>query len=197
MSVETSVGLRGRSVYVRQRFDTSTDLRTATQQTFLSVQRSCKSAGGGGKQKFFVCVGRRLRGKEDIGCQARVRAYYSSREGCWHITEAHLKHDNCTGDQKGAALAAVSPLIATLVSANRDINATAIRNTIRAQTGIDVHTRSALRGKAQALQATASGHADGFRVLSSFLTELQASSSGTVTSVQVSARIRASLFAAD
>lgn len=103
----------------------------------------------------------------------------------WRITVADLSHDNCTGEQKGSSVAALAGEISTLVGGNPGISGTAIRRTVRAQTGVDVHTRSALRGKANALGTTAKGNAEGFTVLSSFLVRLQSGSRGAVTSVKV------------
>lgn len=182
---ESPPALQVRPVFVGQRFETSKELRVATQQTFLSSHRWCKDAGGGGNQKFFACTGRKLEGKVEVGCPARVRAYRSKKTNLWGITVADLDHRNCTGEQNGASVSALQGVISTLVGANPGMRATSLKKTIKAQTGIDVHVRSALRGKMKALHATSSGVAEGFTVLSSFLSQLTSKSNGTVTSVQV------------
>lgn len=189
MDPERPPALAVQAVYVGQQFHHADALRVATQRSFLASFRWCKSAGGGASQKFYACTGRKLIDKKEVGCRARVRAYLSRKTKAWGVTEANLVHDNCAGEQKGSGVAALEGEISTLVSANPGISGTAIRKTIRAQIGVDVHTRSALRGKAKALGTTAAGNAEGFTALSSFLSELQSGggngSSGTVTSVQV------------
>lgn len=185
MADQSPPALAAPAVYVDQTFDDAKKLRTGTQRTFLSANRWCKSAGGGGCQKFFVCTGRKLVDGKEMGCRARVRAYRSRKSKTWRITVANLRHDNCAGEQKGSSVAALAGEISTLVGGNPSISGTAIRKTVRAQTGVDLHTRSALRGKADALGTTATGNAEGFTVLSSFLAKLQSGSKGAVTSVKV------------
>ena len=186
MATERPPALTVHAVHVDQQFDDVHALRVAIQRTFLADFRGCKSGGGGGSQKFYVCTGRILVDKKERGCLARVRAYLSRKTKTWRVTVADLVHNNCAGEQKGSTVAALDGEISALVGANPGISGPAIRRTIRAQVGVDIHTRSALRGKAKALGTTAAGNALGFTVLSSFLSELQSgSSSGTVTSVKV------------
>lgn len=186
MDPERPSALAVQAVYVGQQFRDVKVLRIAIQRSFLAHFRWCKSAGGGGNQKFYACTGRKVVNGKEVGCRAQVRAYLSSVTKAWGITVANFVHDNCAGEQKGSSVAALEGEIATLVGANPGISGPAIRKTIRAQIGVDVHTRAALRGKAKALGTTAAGNAEGFTALSSFLSELQSGSSGTVTSVKVS-----------
>lgn len=186
MATERPPSLVVQDVHVGQQFLSLPDLRVATQRTFLAAFRGCKLAGGGGSQKWYTCTGRKVvDGKKNVGCHAEVRAYLSRKTKAWGVTKANLVHNNCAGEQKGSSVAALEGEISALVGANPSISGTAIRNTVKAQLGVDVHTRSALRGKAKALGTTAKGTAEGFTVLPAFLSELQSGSGGAVTSVKV------------
>lgn len=177
--------LQSQSIYVEQEFNHSKELKIAVERAFLKALRSCRISGSGGNQRFFVCVGRRLEGSKEVGCRAHVRAYRTCTGNRWKVKAVSLKHENCVGKQKGASVAAVSSMISTLVGADSRVKGTAIRNIIKAQTGIDIHVRSVLRGKKKALQAAESDIAEGYAVLSPFLSGLQSSSPGTITSTEV------------
>ena len=115
-----------------------------------------------------------------------MRALRSRKSNLWKLTKVDLGHENCSGEQKGASAAAVVDFVSTLVRVNPRMSAADICNTVRAQNGIDVHKRTALRCKELALNATAIGMEEGFHVMSSFLAGLQSASHGTVTSAKVS-----------
>ena len=169
-----------------EEFDNAKDLRTRVQQSFLIDHRYCRSVSSGGRQRKFVCTGRELEGGKNIGCCAVVRAHRSRKSNLWKLTKADLEHENCSGEQKGASAAAVADFVSILVRVNPRMSAADICNTVRAQNGIDVHKRTALRCKELALNATAIGMEEGFHVMSSFLGGLESASHGTVASAKVS-----------
>lgn len=125
--------------------------------------------------------------KKEVGCRAVIRACKSRRKNfkLWKITEAYLVHNNCTGEQENASLAAVEDMVAVLVRANPRITGPGIVKHLHTVDGINVHPRTALRAKAKALGRTDKRNKEGFTALQSLLDQLE-STTGVHTNVTVS-----------
>lgn len=94
-------------------------------------------------------------------------------------------HNNCTGEQENASLAAVEDVVAVLVRANPGITGPGITKHLQTVDGINVHPRTALRAKAKALGRTDKRNKEGFTALQSLLDQL-GSAKGVHTNIMVS-----------
>eukprot|EP00752_Nemacystus_decipiens_P010107 g9008.t1 len=157
-------------------FPDSTAVTKAIQRSFLHTRTGCTSTGGGGYSKVFFCAGRKYdkERKKEVGCRARIRACRSRRKNLklWKITDAYLVHNNCSGQQENASLAAVEDIVAKLVRANPSITGPGIRKHLQTVDAINCHPRTALRAKAKTLGRTERRNKEGFTALQSLLDQL-------------------------
>ena len=104
------------------------------------------------------------------------------------MTSTVAGHANCSlnGPPQGPGVAELRLAADAIVKANPKITAEAIKKTIKFQTGVDVHPRTANRLKHVNLDVSADTRAQGFQRLGSYLDKLAELSNGTVTDVKVS-----------
>ena len=115
------------------------------------------------------------------GCGFRITARKQTRGGNdeWNVTSTIAEHVNCSlkGTTRGPGVAEVQPAADAIVKANPKITAEALKKTLKFQTGVDVHPRTANRLKRANLNVSADNRAGELQHNGSFL--------GTVTDVKV------------
>ena len=116
---------------------------------------------GGGRQASVRCSGhtRDPVTRLHAGCGFRITACKQTRGGSdeWKVTSVVPEHVNCSLKRppRGPGVADLRPAVDPIVKANPKITAEALQKTIKFQTGVDVHPRTANRLKLANLDVSA------------------------------------------
>lgn len=206
-SGSTSTSSDSKRIRLGQLFKSRQEFTTAVRLQLMEDGKGWKVDKGGARQAGVRCAGHNHDPNTKVhgGCgfritvckQTRVRGgsttnSISSDQVSWKVTSVVDEHVNCSGKAppRRPGVAEIRAAGHPIISNNPKITASALQEMIKAQTGIDVHVRTANRlirhANSDAMLSLAQQRAAGFQHLGSYLEVLAENSGGTITDVKVS-----------
>lgn len=197
-----------KKIRVGQLFKSRQEFTTAVRLQLMEEGKGWKVDKGGARQAGVRCAGHDHDPNTKVhgGCGFRITVCKQTRgrEGSktdnisdqllWKVTSVVDEHVNCSGKgpPRRPGLAEIRAAGHPIISKNPKITALTLQKMIKAQTGIDVHVRTANRlirnANSDAMSSLAQERAAGFQHLGSYLEKLAENSGGTITDVKVSPR---------
>lgn len=139
----------------------------------------------GVKSKTFFCSGRKVvkdaNGERNLGCGVFFRSC-RQKDGDYKITAVHDEHVHCSGGQARPSAKVLKRFAAAPVWADSSMKSPKLNSPMQDFAGAQVSRRQANRVKSSVERDT---EAKGYQLLGSYLSELAASSPGTITALEV------------